>query len=133
MRQGRIETARDKGMQALLQPTLERWFAPPFLKQDSQEVTLVRNQFLATPVAGYIGCSEAIKGLNYLGRLCEIKIPTLIIVGEEDPGTPVAASEAMHKRIPDSKLVVLPAAAHLSNVEQADAFNRTVLDFLREH
>jgi len=84
-------------------------------------------------VAGYIGCSEAIKGLNYLDRLFEIKIPTLIIVGEEDPGTPVAASEAMDKRIPDSKLVVLPAAAHLSNVEQADAFNSTVLDFLKEH
>jgi 3-oxoadipate enol-lactonase len=76
---------------------------------------------------------EAIKGLNYLDRLREIKIPTLIIVGEDDPGTPVASSKAMHERIPDSKLVVLPSAAHLSNVEQADAFNRTVLDFLKEH
>ena len=133
MRQERIDTARNKGMQALLQPTLERWFTPPFLKQNSQNLTLIRNQFLATPVAGYIGCSEAIKGLNYLDRLREIKIPTLIIVGEDDPGTPVAASEAMHKRIPGSKLVVLPSAAHLSNVEQADAFNRAVLDFLGEH
>jgi len=132
-RQERIETARNKGMQALLQPTLERWFTPPFVEQDSQEVTRIRNQLLATPVAGYIGCSEAIKGLNYLDRLGEIKIPTLIIVGENDPGTPVDASEAMHRRIPDSKLVVLSSAAHLSNVEQADAFNRTLLDFLREH
>jgi 3-oxoadipate enol-lactonase len=133
VRQERIETARNKGMQALLQPTLERWFTPPFLKQNSREVTLIRNQFLATPVAGYIGCSEAIKELNYLDRLCEIKIPTLIIVGEDDPGTPVAASKAMHERIPDSKLVVLPSAAHLSNVERAEAFNSTVVDFLREH
>ncbi|NIS59692.1 MAG: 3-oxoadipate enol-lactonase [Proteobacteria bacterium] len=133
MRQERIETARNKGMRALLQPTLERWFTPPFLKQNSREVTLIRNHFLATEVTGYIGCSEAIKGLNYLDRLCEIKIPTLIIVGEDDPGTPVTASKAMHERIPGSKLVVLPSAAHLSNVEQADAFNRTVLDFLREH
>jgi 3-oxoadipate enol-lactonase len=133
VRQERIETARNKGMQALLQPTLERWFTPPFLKQNSQEVTLIRNQFLATPVAGYIGCSEAIKELNYLDRLCEIQIPTLIIVGEDDPGTPVAASKAMHERIPDSKLVVLPSAAHLSNVERAEAFNSTVVDFLRQH
>jgi 3-oxoadipate enol-lactonase len=51
-------------------------------------------------------------------------------VGEDDPGTPVAVSKAMHERIPGSKLVVLPSAAHLSNVEQADAFNTTVLDFL---
>jgi 3-oxoadipate enol-lactonase len=120
-------------MQALLQPTLERWFTPPFVKQDSKEVTRIRNQFLATPVAGYIGCSEAIKGLNSLDRLGEIEIPTLIIVGEDDPGTPVDTSEAMHRRIPDSRLVVLPSAAHLSNVEQADAFNRTLLDFLQEH
>jgi len=133
MRQERIETARSKGMQALLEPTLERWFTPPFVKQDPREVTLIRNQFLATPVAGYIGCSEAIKGLNYLDRLSEIKIPTLIIVGEDDPGTPVATSKAMHERIPDSKLVVLPSAAHLSNVEQADAFNTALLDFLSEH
>jgi 3-oxoadipate enol-lactonase len=85
-------------------------------------------------IPGYAsGCSEAIKGLNYLDRLCEIKIPTLIIVGEDDPGTPVAASKAMHECIPGSKLVVLPVAAHLSNVEQADAFNRAVLDFLKEH
>jgi 3-oxoadipate enol-lactonase len=133
MRQERTETARNRGMQPLLQPTLERWFTPPFLKQNSYGVALIRNQFLATPVAGYIGCNEAIKGLNYLGRLGEIKIPTLIIVGEEDPGTPVAASEAMHERIGGSKLVVLRGAAHLSNVEQAEAFNRTVLDFLREH
>jgi 3-oxoadipate enol-lactonase len=117
----------------MLPKSLERWFTPPFLKQNPQEVALIRNQFLATPVAGDIGCSEAINGLNYLDRLCEIKTPTLIIVGEDDPGTPVAASKAMHKRIPDSKLVVLPSAAHLSNVEQTDAFNRTVLDFLREH
>ena len=133
MRQERIETARNKGMQALLQPTLERWFTPPFLKQNSQEVTLIRNQFLATPVEGYIGCIEAIKGLNYLDRLREIKTPTLIIVGEDDLGTPVTTSKAMQKRIPDSKLVVLPAAAHLSNVEQADAFNSTIPDFLKEH
>jgi pimeloyl-ACP methyl ester carboxylesterase len=54
----------------------------------------------------------------------------LIIVGEEDPGTPVAASEAMQERIYGSELVVLPAARHLSNIEQADAFNEALMDFL---
>jgi 3-oxoadipate enol-lactonase len=70
-------------------------------------------------------------GLNYLDRLAEIKLPTLIMVGEDDPGTPVEASEAIHELIPNSKLVVLPSAAHLSNIEQSEAFNSHLLSFLQ--
>jgi 3-oxoadipate enol-lactonase len=55
------------------------------------------------------------------------------MVGEDDPGTPVSAAEAMHKRIADSKLVVLPSARHLSNVEQTEAFNTALLKFLKNH
>ena len=84
-------------------------------------------------MTGFIGCSEAIGGLDYLDRLSEITLPTLIIVGEHDPGTPVSASEAIHERISGSKLVVLPSAAHLSNIEQADKFNAALLDFLQAH
>jgi 3-oxoadipate enol-lactonase len=133
MRQQRIEIAREQGMEPLVEPTLERWFTSEFLRRKSQQVELIRRQFLATPVAGYIGCSEAIRNLNYLNRLFEIKTPTLIIVGEEDSGTPVAASEAIHERIPNSSLVVLPSAAHLSNVEQPEAFRRALIDFLLDH
>jgi 3-oxoadipate enol-lactonase len=82
-------------------------------------------------VSGYIGCAEAIRKLNYLDRLSEIKIPTLIMVGEDDPGTPVSASEVMHKRISNSKLVILPSSRHLSNVEQANLFNVTLLESLK--
>ncbi len=133
MWQERIDLVRDKGMEALVQSTLERWFTPPYLSQNPPGVELIRKHFLATPVAGYIGCSEAIRGLNYLERLSEIKTPTLIIVGEDDPGTPVAASEAMHERIPESRLAILMSAAHLSNIEQPEAFNKALMRFLMEH
>ncbi|MFZ0451266.1 MAG: 3-oxoadipate enol-lactonase [Desulfatiglandaceae bacterium] len=129
----RLQLVRKAGMQALVQSTLERWFTSPYLSQNPPEVKLTREQFLATPVSGYIGCSEAIRGIHYLERLSEIRIPTLIMVGEEDQGTPVAASRAMHKRIPDSRLVVLPSAAHLSNIEQTDAFNEALMEFLGKH
>ena len=127
----RIRRARDQGMEALVEETLERWFTQPYLKQNSPEVERIRNQILATPVAGFIGCSKAILGLNYVERLSQIKMPTLIIVGEDDPGTPVAASDAIHQRIQNSKLVVLPSAAHLCNIEQTDAFNAALLPFLQ--
>jgi 3-oxoadipate enol-lactonase len=128
--QARIDLAREKGMADQVDGTMERWFTPGYLQQNPPEVQLIRRQIEATPLAGYLGCSEALKGLNYLQRLSEINLATLIMVGEEDPGTPVAASEAIHERIAGSQLVILPAARHLSNIEQAAAFNRSLLDFL---
>jgi 3-oxoadipate enol-lactonase len=135
MWQERIDKARRKGTEVLLEETMERWFTPSYLKnlkKNSKILSLIGEQLLATPVSGYIGCVEAIRKLNYLDQLSEIKMPTLIMVGEEDPGTPVSASEAIHERISNSKLVILPSARHLSNVEQAEAFNAALLKFLME-
>ena len=128
--QERIDAARENGMDDQVDGTLERWFTPEFLEKNPPQVEMIRQQIMATPLAGYIGCSEALKGLNYLDRLSEISLPTLIMVGEEDPGTPVEASEAIHERIDGSQLVVLPAARHLSNIEQAEAFNKALMAFL---
>ena len=128
--QERIDAARDKGMEALIEAVMERWLSPSFIGGNSVMVARIRKQFLATSVDGYVGCSEAIRKHNYMDQLANINIPTLIIVGEDDPGTPVAASKAMHERIPNSKLIVMPSARHLSNVEQPKLFNTTLLDFL---
>ena len=92
---------------------------------------IIRRQFLATPAKGYMGCIEAIRKLNYLDRLSKIKILTLIMVGEDDPGTPVSASQAMHEKISNSKMVIIRSARHLPNVEQPDAFNTNLLTFLK--
>ena len=102
--QQRINAAGETGMADQVDETLERWFRPEYLQLNPPAVEMIRGQILATPVAGYVGCCEAIRRLNYLDRLSEIKRPTLIMVGEEDPGTPVAASEAMHARISGSEL-----------------------------
>ena len=130
--QQRIDAAGEKGIKGQVDETLERWFRPEYLQQNPPEVEMIRRQILATPVAGYIGCCEAIRRLKYLDRLSGINLPTLIMVGEEDPGTPVAASEAMHERISDSRLVVLPSARHLSNIEQSEAFNAALMEFLTQ-
>ena len=127
----RMDLARTQGMRALVEGTMERWFTPPYRAQNPPAIDLIRNQFLTTSVTGFNGCSAAIMGLNYLDRLAEIKLPTLIMVGEDDPGTPVEASETIHELIPSSKLVVLPSAAHLSNIEQSEAFNSHLLSFLQ--
>jgi 3-oxoadipate enol-lactonase len=126
----RIERARREGMEALLEETLQRWFTPDFLSRNPEELQQIRRQFLNTSVEGYVGCAEAIRNLDYMGRLSDIDKPTLIIVGEEDPGTPVDAAKAIHDRIAGSRLEVIPSAAHLSSVEQPEAFNNLLSGFL---
>ena len=57
----------------------------------------------------------------------------MIIVGEQDAGTPVALSKVMHEAAPGSQLVIIPHASHLSNVEQPEAFGQALTDFLARH
>lgn len=130
--QERIDAVRNAGMQAVAETTLERWFTPDYLKQNPPGIDQIRQQILSTPVAGYIGCSEAIRRLNYLEALAEIQTSVLIMVGADDPGTPVSASEAMHARIQGSTLAVIPEAAHLSNIEQTRVFNTHLMDHLQQ-
>jgi len=127
----RIEGVRKIGMASQLETTMERWFTPSYLNLNPPMLTLIKEEFLATPPEGYIGCASAIRRLNYLDRLVEILLPTLIIVGEDDPATPLSASEAIHQQIKESKLMVLPATRHLSNVEQSEAFNHHLYEFLK--
>jgi 3-oxoadipate enol-lactonase len=84
-----------------------------------------------TPSKGYVGCCHAIKALDLTDRLKAITLPTLIIVGKQDIGTPVAASEAINQQIKGSQLIVLDPAAHLSNLEQPDAFTNALEQFLK--
>jgi 3-oxoadipate enol-lactonase len=126
----RIKTVEAKGMAPLAQPTLERWFTEAFRKSNPAAVEGVRKLILATPVAGYAGCCHAIPKINLTARLKEIRCPILVIVGEQDPGTPVAMAKEMHDNAPGSKLVVLPQAAHLANLEQPAGFTRALRDFL---
>jgi 3-oxoadipate enol-lactonase len=126
----RIKTAESKGMEALAQATVERWFTEPFRRNSPQIVSEVRKLIVATPVAGYAGCCNAIPKINATARLKEIKCPILVIVGADDPATPVAMAKEIQDNAPGSKLVVLPQAAHLANLEQPAGFTRALQDFL---
>jgi 3-oxoadipate enol-lactonase len=126
----RIRVATGQGMEPLVQPTLERWFTAPWRAAHPEVMAQIGGLIRATPVAGYVGCTQAIAGIDVTDRLHEVKAPTLVIVGDQDVGTPPAMSEAIAAAIPGARLEIIPGASHLSNIEQADAFNRLLLDFL---
>jgi 3-oxoadipate enol-lactonase len=126
----RIHTAETGGMEPLVEPTLARWFTEPFRQKGSPVLDQVRTMIRSTPPRGYTGCCHAIAALNLTDHLKAITLPTLIIVGEDDPATPVAASHVIHEQIRGSELVILKSAAHLSNLEQPEAFNQALTAFL---
>ena len=85
---------------------------------------------LGTGAEGYIGCGNAIRDMAQTTMLLKIKTPTLVLTGRQDMATTVEQATVIHRMIDGSQMVVIEDAAHLSNVEQAEAFNRTVRTFI---
>ncbi len=81
----------------------------------------------------YIKTIEATTNYARKLELENIRVPTHIVVGDEDALTPPALSRAMASRIPGARLTIIKGAGHLSNIEQPEAFNEAVLAFLLEH
>ncbi len=124
---------RTRAWRRSCEPTLERWFTEPFRKSSPAPVAAIGKLIASTPVAGYVGCCHAIPKINITARLKEIKAPILVLCGDKDPGTPPAMAEEIHRNAPGSKLVMIPDAAHLANLEQPAAFTKAMQDFLAAH
>ncbi len=91
--------------------------------------TLARKFRACTPAlihADLTACNE----FDVTGMVGQISLPTIIIVGEEDRLTPVKYAEFLNKAIAGSRLEIIPAAGHLVMMEQPEAFNRVLADFL---
>ena len=127
----RLALVRSQGMSAIVPSTLERWFTARFRAAQPEVVAQIAQMIRSTPVAGYAGCAHAISRINLTARLPTIDCPTLVVVGDEDLGTPPSMSEEIVQAIPGARLQVLPAA-HLSNIEQADRFNVVLRQFLAD-
>ena len=84
-------------------------------------------------VESYIKTVRASAAYNRVDELPNIKVPTLLLFGAEDALTPPTVGEYMQENIAGARLVVIPDAGHLTNLEKPEQFNRAVLDFLREH
>ncbi len=126
----RIRVAETKGMDALVESTLARWFTEPYRAARPDVMERIGSDIRRTPVAGFAGCCHAISKVDLLDRLPEIRVPVLIMVGEHDHGTPPEMAREIHRNLPGSELVIIRSAAHLSNIEQPEVFNDALLGFL---
>jgi len=126
----RIATVRASGMKAITDSVIERWFTKDFREKSPKEIEPITGMLHATKPEGYAGNCAAIRDVDQRWPISDIKVPTLVIGGKQDPATPYVAAELIASRIPGAKLVGLDAA-HLSNIEQPEAFAKALDGFLK--
>ena len=131
MRQKTIELAETQGMEAVADYAIE---TNPNLRTQAagspEARQRLRRMFLDLHPTGYANTIRTlIEGAFPTEQLSTLTMPTLVLVGEEDPA--LEAARLTHDKIPGSQLVILPNAGHLSNLDCPEAFNNSVLVFLR--
>jgi 3-oxoadipate enol-lactonase len=131
MWQTRIETVQAGGVEAVADGVMERYFGAGFRAQQTATVARFRRRVASTGAAGYIASCAAVAGQDTAGRLGQIAVPTLVIAGENDTGTPLPMSEQLAAAIPGARLAIVTDASHLSVIEQPRQFAGLVTTFMR--
>jgi 3-oxoadipate enol-lactonase len=125
----RLKMVREKGLPAFAPANMERWFTKSFRERNPQVIAWVQEMFAATPLEGYCGCGAAVRDMDHRGLLPKVRVPTLVIAGKHDGATTPEMGEYLAKNIPGALFATLDAA-HLSNIEQPQAYADAVLGFL---
>ena len=110
-------------------PAMQRWFTERFRRAEPATVDRFRSMISCCPVAGYKGCCAALRDADLRDDLRRITAPSLVVAGTLDPATPPSLGDALREGIPGARGATLDAA-HLANVEQAEAFTTAVIHFL---
>ena len=130
MWQDRIDAVKAGGIEALADAVLERWFSKPF--RATPELTAWRNMLTRTPNQGYMGCSAAIQGTDFITPTSGLTLPTLAIAGSEDGATPPDLMRETAALIKGSKFHLIRGAGHLPCVENPQEYARMLSDFITE-
>ena len=125
----RLRTLRELGLQGMVDAVIDRWFTKEFQAKAPEAIARIKAAFEKTPADGYAACMAALRDIDLRDAIRNIRNQVLVIIGKNDPATPPEAGKAIAAAIPGARLVELDAA-HLSNIEAADEFNKAVIDFL---
>jgi 3-oxoadipate enol-lactonase len=126
---GRAKAVRAGGTASIAEVVLARWFTPSFAKESPEVVARLAAGLADTPDEGYAACCEAVAVMDLRPILPRITAPVLVIAAADDPSTPPEHGALIAATAPGARLVVVPSAAHLASVEQAD----TVTTLLVQH
>lgn len=125
-----IQIAQSRGMAGLADHVISNKLLAPHLLDNPYAIKEYRDRMACNNVIGYCSGMRALSRMrDRTAELGKITVPTLIIVGDLDAPF-IEPSKLMHERIPGSKLVVIPGAGHLANIERPSEFNEAMMAFL---
>ena len=124
----RIAVAQKQGIEALVEPTVARWFPAETVAKNPPHLDKVRAMFRATPVNGFIGCAAALADHDYASAIASVQRPVLFLCGEKD--APAPAMRKLNEKLGGSRYVELPGAGHISNLDRPAEFTKAIRDFI---
>jgi 3-oxoadipate enol-lactonase len=125
----RMQAVQAGGTKAVAGSVIERWFTSGFRASHPLETQTTQAMLEAASPQGYLSCCAAVRDVDLRRSLGNVRVPCLVLTGTEDPVTPPAEARYLVDHIPQAQYAEVPAA-HLSNIEARDDFNRQVLGFL---
>lgn len=128
--QDRIDAVNAKGMDALADDVMARWFGRDF--RESPAVAPWREMLVATPAMGYTGVCAAIAGTDFYTPTSGLRLPTLGIAGSEDRATPPDLVRETVDLIPGSEFALMRRLGHLPCVEDPAAYAMLITDFMQK-
>jgi 3-oxoadipate enol-lactonase len=128
----RIEAVtKANSLASIADATMDRWFTGAFKPRNPQRWQQIRDTVAETSPSGFLGCAAAILDFDWVLGLRSLKVPTLVVCGGEDPGTPPAQNRRIAELVPGARYEEIANARHFPNVERAEAFNEILLGWLR--
>lgn len=126
----RAATVRASGTGAMVDLSLQRWFAPGFLERQPELVAALADALRLTDDESYAQACEALADFDVTARLAEITAPVLAIAGSHDVATPPELLGRIASGVEHGRLVVLDGVGHLAPVEAPTATVNLILDHL---
>jgi 3-oxoadipate enol-lactonase len=117
-------------LEPIADATMDRWLTEAFHAAKPRRWTQVRSTVAATSVDGYVGGGTAILNFDVRSRLPAVRTPTLVVWGDEDPGTPPEQNKEIADTVPGAGRHVFAGARHVPMIEYADAFRSVMLEWL---
>ena len=126
----RAATTRQGGMTAVLEAALSRWFMPGFRQRRPDVIDRATKTILACDPGEHAAVWDMIAALDTQARLPDLRCPTLVVAGAEDPSTPPVAGRLIADQIPGARLEVIPGVSHMVPLEAPDALADLLAGFL---
>jgi 3-oxoadipate enol-lactonase len=131
MWEARFAAIRSAGsVEAVADATMPRWFTDAFVARRSARLAQIRDTVASTSISGYFGGAGAIIRFDVLASLPRVRTPTLVVCGDDDPGTPAAGNRKIAELIPGARYLEIPNARHIPMIEHPETFNRIMLGWL---